>query len=150
MDLRLNNIFLDENSDDPVIVIDWSSIYPGRTAQDLGYLLSTGYSAEFRRTHEKSLVQQYHKTLHEAGVEDYSFDDAWLDYRHGMVIGACLLPMFSAKDLDADSTGGKAFAEKVYREIPIAMGELNSSTSYSVPTLTINSSRPRKKGLSPH
>ncbi|NIP14225.1 MAG: phosphotransferase [Pseudomonadales bacterium] len=119
LDLRLANVFFDVDSDDPVVLFDWQSMYPGRTAQDLGYLITSGYTPEFRREHERSLVLRYHQRLVEAGITDYSFDEAWLDYLHGILIGLRLLPM-ALGDLDLSTEGGQAIFRKIIRNFPQA------------------------------
>ncbi len=119
MDFRLANVFLDQGADNPVLVYDWQSMYPGRTAQDIGYLLATGYTPEFRRIHEKALVERYLRRLQEAGINDYSWDEAWFDYRHGIMIGFRLLPM-SLGDLDVSSEGGATIFRKVFQVLPQA------------------------------
>jgi hypothetical protein len=120
LDVRLANIFLDDGADDPVILYDWQSMYPGRTAQDLGYLISSCYSADFRRTHERDLVKRYHQKLVEAGISDYSFDEAWFDYRHGIIIGLRLLPMAQG-DLDLSSDAGNSLFRKLFQVLPRAV-----------------------------
>jgi hypothetical protein len=119
MDLRLANVFLDEESDDPVVIYDWQSMYPGRTAQDLGYLITSGYTPAFRREHERNLVSRYHQRLVDAGIPGYSFDEAWFDYRHGIMIGLRLLPM-ALGDLDVSTEGGQAIFRKIIRNFPEA------------------------------
>ena len=69
LDYRLDNIFYDDSSDDPAVLFDWQSMYKGRGANDIGYLLATGYSPEFRREHERNLMQVYHDALLANGVE---------------------------------------------------------------------------------
>lgn len=120
LDLRLANVFLDNDSTDPVVIYDWASMYIGRTAQDLGYLLGTGYSPEFRRQHEETLVRQYHENLLASGVKDYSYDDCWLDYKHGLLIGLRLLPM-ALGDLDVSDEGGGAIFRKIMHVLPQAV-----------------------------
>ena len=66
-------------------------------------------------------MHRYHQKLIDAGIEGYSFEVAWRDYLRGIVIGARLLPMLAANELDTDSEGGAALAEKAYRAIPEAI-----------------------------
>ena len=119
LDFRLANIFLDDGADNPVLLYDWQSMYIGRTAQDVGYLISSGYSPEFRRNHESDLVERYHDRLLAAGIDGYSFDDAWFDYKHGIIIGLRLLPL-ALGDLDVSTEGGEAVFRKIISHIPQA------------------------------
>ncbi len=119
MDFRLANVFFDDASSDPVVLYDWQSMYPGRLAQDLGYLLGSGYSPEFRREHEETMLRRYHGKLLEAGVTGYTFDEVWMDYQHGIMIGLRLLPM-ALGDLDLSSEGGAAIFRKIFHVLPQA------------------------------
>ncbi len=78
-DFRLDNIFFDENGD--VIPIDWQVSVRTRGTYDLAYFLGGSLTIENRRAHERNLVQRYVDKLVELGVSDYSFDEAWSDYR---------------------------------------------------------------------
>ena len=120
LDLRLANVFIDEDDDDPVVIFDWASMYPGRTVHDLGYLLGSGYSPEFRRANEEALVRRYHENLIEAGIKGYSYEDCWLDYKHGFLIGLRLLPM-ALGDLDVSDEGGGAIFKKIMHVLPQAV-----------------------------
>lgn len=119
LDFRLANVFLDADSDDPVVLFDWQSMYPGRTAQDLGYLITSGYTPEFRRNHERALVRRYHDRLVDAGITGYSYDEAWFDYLHGIMIGLRLLPMVLG-DLDLSTEGGQGIFRKIIQNFPQA------------------------------
>jgi hypothetical protein len=112
LDYRLDNIFYDDSSDDPAVLFDWQSMYKGRGAHDIGYLLATGYSPEFRREHERDLMQVYHDELLANGVAGYSDEEAWEDYLHGILIGLRLLPMF-VDTLDMSSDRAQALANKI-------------------------------------
>jgi hypothetical protein len=112
LDYRLDNIFFDEADDNPTVVFDWQSMYRGRGAQDMGYLLATGYAIDFRREHEESLMRTYWNELTAHGVADYSFDEAWADYQHGILIGLRVVPMF-VSTLDMSSERAAKLAAKI-------------------------------------
>ena len=112
LDYRLDNIFYDDASDDPAVLFDWQSMYKGRGANDIGFLLATGYTPAFRREHERNLMQVYHDELLANGVTSYSHEEAWEDYLHGILIGLRLLPMF-AGTLDMSSDRAQALANKI-------------------------------------
>jgi hypothetical protein len=53
----------------------------GAGACDIAYLVSQGLPAEVRAGHDEALVREYLTRLAGHGVTDYSFDEAWRDYR---------------------------------------------------------------------
>lgn len=120
LDLRLANVFLDQARDGSAVFFDWASMYSGRTAQDLGNLIGSGYSTPFRRQHEEALIKRYHAKLLAAGIHNYTFEDCWLDYKHGLLIGLRLLPM-SLGDLDVSDEGGGAVLRKIMRVLSQAV-----------------------------
>lgn len=81
-DFRLDNLFfgVDDNKDQ-VAMFDWQGISRSCGPQDLGYFLSQSLQSEVRRTHHDILVRRYWEGLCQAGVQDYSFDRCWEDYR---------------------------------------------------------------------
>lgn len=68
-------------SRDGLVVIDWHLLFRGRGACDIGYLLSSSLQPADRRAGELAIVQRYHDILIENGVEGYSFDECFRDYR---------------------------------------------------------------------
>jgi hypothetical protein len=77
-DHRLDNLFF---SDEDVAVLDWQITGTGRGPYDLAYFLSQSLVPEERKGLEHDLVAVYHDTLVANGVQGYSFDECWEDYR---------------------------------------------------------------------
>lgn len=82
-DFRVDNLFFDAGSAEPVVVIDWQGIGRGPGIYDLCYFLGGSLTTPDRRGHEASLVQAYHDRIVQHGVTDYSFEQLWHDYRFG-------------------------------------------------------------------
>ncbi|HVM08234.1 MAG TPA: phosphotransferase [Acidimicrobiales bacterium] len=80
-DSRLDNFFFT----DTVAVVDWQICGLGRGPYDIAYFLSQSMRPELRKEHERGLLEQYHRTLVDNGVTDYSFDDCWTDYRKAVL-----------------------------------------------------------------
>ena len=104
-DYRVDNLFIDEGAEDPVIVFDWQSAVLGRPAYDLAYLLGGGYSPEFRRAQERELVELLCEKLEGLGRTDYDFDAAWWDYRFGVFYNQWVFVQ-TATNLDMSSERG--------------------------------------------
>ena len=97
-DFRLDNmLFGAEDSRKPVAVVDWQTAGKGAPANDVAYFIGAGLTRESRPQHEMALLEYYHARLVAAGIETYSFDDLYRDYRwfsfYGMSVafGAAML-----------------------------------------------------------
>lgn len=83
-DYRVDNLFFDaENTEAPVVVIDWQGIGRGPGIYDLCYFLGGSLTIDDRRAHEVALVRDYHERLVNRGITDYPFEQLWHDYRFG-------------------------------------------------------------------
>lgn len=81
-DFRMDNLFFNSApGGDPLIALDWQGALRGRGSQDLAYFMSGSVRTDVRRAHERELVARWHDGLVAGGVTDYSFDQAWEDYR---------------------------------------------------------------------
>lgn len=62
-------------------LIDWQLWHLDVGARDLAFLIALHWYPSRRAELELPLVRHYHDGLLASGVDDYSFDDLWLDYR---------------------------------------------------------------------
>ncbi len=83
-DLRLDNVLLGTGPEEDAAV-DWQLAARGRGAYDLAFFASGSLEPELRRDVERDLVARWHAGLVAAGVRSYGAEDAWLDYRLGLV-----------------------------------------------------------------
>ena len=83
-DSRLDNFFFDDH----VAVVDWQICGLGRGPYDIAYFLSQSMRPELRKEHERALVERYHATLLQSGVDGYSLDECWTDYRKAVLFVA--------------------------------------------------------------
>ncbi|MEX1217427.1 MAG: phosphotransferase [Acidimicrobiales bacterium] len=70
-----------------VTTLDWQTLGLGLAGRDIGYFLATSLEPEARRIHERELVGAYYKTLIELGVQGFSLDECFEDYRLGVAQG---------------------------------------------------------------
>ena len=96
-DARIENIFF--RADGSRVWIDWDGIQLGGAGFDLAYFISQSLSTEVRREIEADLLAHYVKTL---GRSDFTTDEAWRDYRRGIVagwaVGLAVVGVYGAKD----------------------------------------------------
>jgi len=81
-DYRLDNLMFDKQR---VWAVDWQSVSLGNPIRDVSYFLSTCLAIDDRRAHERELIAAYHDRLVSYGVSNYSLDQCFEDYRHGML-----------------------------------------------------------------
>ena len=81
-DFRLDNLLFDAQAGAvPVAVVDWQSVAAAPGIIDVSYFLGTSVTEVEREKHERDLVAEYHKRLASYGVENYSFEECWQEYR---------------------------------------------------------------------
>ena len=85
-DYRLDNLMFPERGDG-VATVDWQTLAIGPPGRDLAYFLATSLFVDDRREHERELVAEYVDELGRLGVDDYSFDRCFTDYRLGVLQG---------------------------------------------------------------
>jgi hypothetical protein len=87
-DYRLDNLlFAQAGAPRPVVAVDWQVVMVGSPLRDVAFLVATGLSTGNRRDGEKGIVAAYHRRLVELGVQDYSAERCWDDYRYGLFQG---------------------------------------------------------------
>lgn len=83
-DYRLDNLLFDPDRT-RVSVVDWQTLGVGLPARDLAYFTATSVPPDERAATEPDLVRAYHEALTGHGVQGYSFDQCWQDYRLAVV-----------------------------------------------------------------
>ena len=84
-----NILFPRDPSTHAVRIFDWNSWDIGKGTNDLAYMLGLHWYPSLRMRFEKTLLKRYRDRLVENGVEEYSWDDCWLDYRE-----SCIMNLF--------------------------------------------------------
>ena len=87
-------------------MIDWQLIARGRGPYDLAYFMSQSMDVSDRRSGERGIVERYHQTLIEHGVENYSIEQCWDDYR--LAIMFCVTYPVAGGTMDAGNERGEA------------------------------------------
>lgn len=81
-DLRADNLLFEARGGElPVVVLDWQGVGYARGTIDVSYFLGTSLTTEDRRAHERDLVKLYHDGLTARGVQGFSAEQCWNDYR---------------------------------------------------------------------
>jgi aminoglycoside/choline kinase family phosphotransferase len=125
-DLRLDNVFWGSPDDSsPVTLIDWQIAIKARGPYDVGYFMSQSVEPEIRAANEERLVREYQRVLAENGVQGYSFDQCWDDYR-AAVMGCLTYPVVAAGSIDLANDRGVELANKMLRRSLSAINDLKA------------------------
>jgi len=122
-DYRQDN-FLYMNSDLNAVVMDWQISGSGRGIFDFTYFVCQSLTSERRLKIEKDLLKTYVEGLSAAGVKDYDYEAALLDYRT-MILGCLVYPITVCGSLDLSNERGKALGECMLARNLTAIKELN-------------------------
>lgn len=88
-DVRLDNVFFHDDTNDPVSLVDWQIAFISLGTFDLAYFIGQSLAVEIRRAHEDELLRLYHSTLLDNGVKGYSFEELRTDYLRSLVFCLC-------------------------------------------------------------
>jgi hypothetical protein len=108
-------------------VIDWQIACRGRGIFDVAYLLCGGLEPELRREHEGRLVRLYYDELVKNGVQGYSFEQCWQEYRR-MALYVFVYVVISLGTLDFANERGLALFNAWLRRSAAAIEELGSAS----------------------
>jgi len=80
-DVHPGNFLMPRDAKNEWYIIDWKRATRALGASDLSYMMALYWFPQVRSRWEVKLLRHYHERLMEHGVEHYSWDDLWLDYR---------------------------------------------------------------------
>lgn len=81
-DFRLDNfMFGTAPGHRPFVMLDFQAPIVTKAVHDIAYLLTQSVAIDVRRAEERRLVHKYHQLLVDQGVEGYSAEQCWEDYR---------------------------------------------------------------------
>ena len=123
-DFRMDNLFFAAAAgQEPLVAIDWQGCLRGRAAQDIGYFMSGSIPIELRRAHERELIGVWHRQLVANGVTGYSAEDAWEDYRRG-VLYVWIIAVVIAGTLDPTNERGHRWMSEMLARSVAAIDDL--------------------------
>jgi hypothetical protein len=84
-DAHTGNFLFPRSGEGPALLIDWQLWHVDIGARDLAFFIALHWYPGRRREFERPLVEYYYDRLLKYGVQNYSFDELWLDYRRCVV-----------------------------------------------------------------
>ena len=125
-DIRADNMFF---SGDTMKVVDFQFASVGAGASDIAYLVSQGLPAEVRAGHDEALVREYVSELVGRGVTDYSFDEAWRDYRLATAY-LMVLPVITLMGWDSMPERSKKLCLKLTERAVATIDEIDALAAF--------------------
>ena len=86
-DYRLDNLLF---GDSTCKVVDWQTVTWGPAMTDAAYFIGGGLTVEDRRAHEEELVRLYFDELLAHGVQNFSWETCWEEYRRATFLGVVM------------------------------------------------------------
>lgn len=75
------NFLFPRSGEGAAFLIDWQLWHIDVGARDLAFMMALHWYPSRRRELERPLIRYYYESLLRQGVNDYAFDELWLDYR---------------------------------------------------------------------
>ena len=79
------NFLFPRSGEGAALLIDWQLWHVDVGARDLAFFIALHWYPSRRRELEQPLIRYYHDRLLQHGVQNYSLDELWLDYRRCVV-----------------------------------------------------------------
>ncbi|MFE9322343.1 phosphotransferase family protein [Nocardia sp. NPDC052278] len=87
-DFRLDNLlFHGKAGQVPITVVDWQSVTLAPGPIDASYFIGASLDIDVRRDSEIALLRHYHQSLNAYGVQDYSWEQCYDEYRINTLCG---------------------------------------------------------------
>jgi hypothetical protein len=120
-ELRAENLFL--SADGGILMIDFQTVAQEAGVVDLAYLISQSVPTRTRQGNDETLIRRYHDGLLAAGVGDYSFEQAWRQYRLAVAYNL-ILPGVAFMTFDSVDDRGRRLLIEMLRRSSAAINEL--------------------------
>jgi hypothetical protein len=122
-DFRADNVFFD--ADGSPVIIDFQLTQQECGIREVAYLISQSLAVETRRGRDKELVQRYYDELGAAGVTDYSWDEAWTQYRIAVAYNL-LYPVVASLGWEHGGERGRSLLIEMTRRASAAIDDVDA------------------------
>ena len=126
-DIRADNLFFDG---DRLKVVDFQFASLGAGVADIAYLVSQGLPTDVRRGNDDDLVREYLACLRAHGVTDYTFDEAWRQYRFAVAY-LMVLPVITLNGWNAMPERSRALCLTLTDRAVATIGDIDALEVFS-------------------
>lgn len=104
-DFRLDNLLLTSTA---CTVVDWQTVSWGPAMLDASYFLGGSLTVDDRRRHEERLLRAYHDELVASGVQNFTWETCWEEYRRQTFL-SLLMVIVAAMVVERTDRGDEMF-----------------------------------------
>ena len=119
-DFRADNMMFDEQ--DQIMVVDWQTVIISFGAFDVGRAVCGSHHGMLEKSHHMELLKLWHQVLSDSGVDNYAPDEAWRDYRIGIILSS-YVPVSAHHFLSHEGSRGIAVLKAMIKRIFYALHE---------------------------
>jgi hypothetical protein len=96
------NFLFPRTGDGAAVLIDWQLWHVDVGARDLAFFIALHWYPSRRREFERPLIEYYYDRLLKYGVQNYSFNELWLDYRRCVVRNLTIPIIFWSRGMNPE------------------------------------------------
>jgi thiamine kinase-like enzyme len=112
------NFLFPRDGKEAAFLIDWQLWHVDLGARDLAFLMALHWSPSRRREFEAPLLRRYHEAIVAHGIDDYGFDELWLDYRRSVVRNLTIPIIFWSRGMKPEGWWNRLeFAVAAYHDL---------------------------------
>ena len=119
-DFRADNMLFDEQ--DQIMVVDWQTAIISFGAFDVGRAVCGSHRGELEKGRHMELLKLWHQALMDSGVSNYTFEEAWRDYRIGIILSS-YVPVCAHHFLSHEGSRGAKVLKAMIKRIFYAFHE---------------------------
>ena len=90
-DSRVGNMMFHEEIQDRFVFLDWQAPRISKGAFDIAYFMTLSLSSDITASMEDAMLELYHKTLCESGINEVSLEELQNDYKHACIMVLTML-----------------------------------------------------------
>lgn len=114
-DFRADNMLFNEQDD--IMVVDWQTAIKSFGAFDIARAVCGSHHGILEKSHHIEFLELWYKEILDSGVTNYTFDEAWRDYRLGIILSS-YVPVSAHHFLSHEGSRGisilKAMIERLF------------------------------------
>jgi hypothetical protein len=122
--LRADNFFLQPNGD--LLMVDFQTLAQQAGIIDIAYLVSQSIDETVRRGNDEALVRRYVEKLAALGVRDYTFTQAWEQYRIAVAF-MLMMPVLAFMQEDHSNERGRQLMAEMLARASDTIESVNSA-----------------------
>ena len=122
-DFRADNMMF--NKHDEIMILDWQTALISFGAFDVVRAVCGSHHGILEKSHHIEFLKMWHKELLDSGVTNYTFQEAWRDYRLG-IIASSYVPVAAHHFLSHEGSRGISILKAMIKRIFFAINDCDA------------------------